>query len=170
VAQLAQGWRAPQRLTHPLGMQYGRSMELYLSRRKAGDLAGLPPLGEDLPKRRHCFCGCGRKVPFGVRPVNTRGRQVRARLARMGPVRPEATDRDGDVETRAWFAEGELIADEIAEIVHGDRDRREVDEKAVREWQAIGREAELAVIASGLSEEETARAIARGEIKPFAED
>lgn len=58
--------------------------------------------------------------------------------------------------------------------MHGETDVRTVDEGFVREWQVAGREIELrlrsagrAISESGLTDEQAAEAIARGELGPF---
>ena len=83
--------------------------------------------------------------------------------------------RDVDADTAAWYEQGDEIVAVLAAVVHGELSSREVDERAVREWQAMGRQAERsyvermsklgrAIRESGLSDEEAARAIARGEL------
>jgi hypothetical protein len=126
---------------------------------------------------KECFCGCGRKVPrravLGAGPVNTRGRQVRDRLHKM--EYEYGIPRDVDDDTAAWYAEGDEIVADLAAVVHGELRPRDVDERWVREWQAVGRQAERSYLARmgkigraarerGLSDEEAAQALARGEL------
>src|SRR4051794_12758640 len=124
---------------------------------------------------KECFCGCGRIVPrfpLGMRAINARGRQVAARIETMEGLIPRATADEG---AEGWYAQGDEIVEALAEAMHGDADPRLLNEGAVREWQAEGRQAERsfnlrvaalgrAVRKSGLSEEEAAQALARGEL------
>jgi hypothetical protein len=91
---------------------------------------------------------------MGLRTYNRRGFQVRTRLARMERPRKatawilDTEDRSDAVEqergfaeaAQDWFQEGATILDLIAEVVHQERDVRTVNERAVREWQAQGRQ------------------------------
>jgi hypothetical protein len=83
--------------------------------------------------------------------------------------------RDVDDDTAAWYAEGDKIMGTLAAVVHGESRARDVDERWVREWQAVGRQAERSYLERmgrigraardrGLSDEEAARALARGEL------
>ena len=72
-----------------------------------------------------------------------------------------------------WYDEGYEIAAELRDAMHGERDAHSLDEGRVREWQRYGREidsrvADLgrAVRRSGLTPEEAAQRLARGE-DPF---
>jgi hypothetical protein len=129
---------------------------------------------------KECFCGCGRKAPrfpLGIRAINTRGRQVVTRVARI----EQLVGRDIDhAQIQQWYGDGEEIARALADAIHGEIDPRMLDESAVRAWQADGREIERvyirntaalgrAIRKSGLSDEEAAKAIALGELDPFAE-
>ena len=104
-----------------------------------------------------CFCGCGRTIPWhlvGLLTYNRRGRQLRGRLERMERPRTatvylieheddnDATRKEQGFATAAqgWFAEGDTIVAEIAEIVHHERDPGTVNEQAIREWQRQGRQ------------------------------
>jgi hypothetical protein len=129
---------------------------------------------------KECFCGCGSRAPrfpLFIRSINKRGRQVVARLDRI----EELIGRDVDEpQIKQWYADGDEIVGALAEAVHGEIDPRTLDERAVRAWQADGREIERvyrmnmaklgrAVRESGLSDEEAAEAIARGELNPFTD-
>jgi hypothetical protein len=84
-----------------------------------------------------CFCGCERKIPihlFGLRTYNTRGRQVRDRLAKMENLIGDAPDP----ETQGWYDEGREIIEILTRVVHRQQDPRTVKEGAIREWQAEG--------------------------------
>src|SRR5215210_1828763 len=93
---------------------------------------------------KECFCGCGLKLPrwtaLGTGAINTRGRQVRERLHYM--EHDLEIRRDVDADTAAWYEEGDEIAAALAAVVHGELSARDLNEGAVREWQAIGRSAE----------------------------
>jgi len=119
---------------------------------------------------------------LGLQTYNTRGRQVRARLERMEPIRSTDRPDEGHTEAQTWFDEGAAILTLLAEVVHQERDPRSVDEGAIRRWQAEGRAAELRYQRkvgeagdlrhreSALSPEEVEQAIADGEIRPFVKD
>ena len=124
---------------------------------------------------KECFCGCGQQVSRwgAIGAVNTRGAQVRDRLNRM--EHELGIPRDVDEETKDWYWQGDQIIWDLEAVVHGHLDPGDVDERWIREWQAMGRRAERsytqrvaklgrAVRKSGLSDEEAARAIARGEL------
>lgn len=81
-----------------------------------------------------------------------------------------------DPDVQVWYATGDEIAEALADAMHDDADPRMLDEGVVRTWQAEGRHIERvvnqriaalgrAVRKSGLSDEEAAQALARGELK-----
>jgi len=83
--------------------------------------------------------------------------------------------RDVDPDTAAWYRQGDAILADLAAVVHGELSARDLDERRVREWQAMGRSAERsyvermgklgrAIRRSGLSDEEAAQAISRGQL------
>lgn len=125
---------------------------------------------------KDCFCGCGRNVPrfpLGMRSINSRGRQVVSRIAIMEGLIVRETADEG---AQAWYELGDEIVEALAEVMHGDADPRLLDESVVRGWQADGRRAEQsykqrvaalgrAVRESGLSDDEAADALARGDLK-----
>jgi hypothetical protein len=126
---------------------------------------------------KECFCGCGLKVPrwaaLGPGAINTRGRQVRDRIYTM--EHEYGIPRHVDDDTATWYAEGDEIVETLAAVVHGELRSRDVDERWVRQWQAVGRAAERSYLERmgrigraarerGLSDEEAAQALARGEL------
>src|SRR4051794_6680920 len=89
---------------------------------------------------RRCFCGCGNKIPFwafGTRTYDTRARQVVARLKRT-----KEFDQRYVAATPGWWERGDALIPVLTELVHGQRSANSVDESAIREWQATGREIE----------------------------
>src|SRR4051794_15571785 len=99
----------------------------------------------DLPEHgamaADCFCGCGTRVPrfpLGMRSVNKRGELVLDRLQWARRVLGDEPPEDFDT----WYEEGEEIVNAIADAMHGDRDVRELDERAIRHWQEYGRSME----------------------------
>lgn len=128
---------------------------------------------------RYCFCGCGTRIPlhaFGTRTYDTRARQVVARLK----ITEELDGGDvGEPAIREWYEQGDALIPVLAELVHGQRPAKSVDEAAIREWQATGREIERSYIRmaqlghamreSGLSEDEFMQAVTRGAIDPYKE-
>jgi hypothetical protein len=99
--------------------------------------------------------------------MNTRGRLVAERIA----YTEQHGGRDNP-DLAPWFAEGEAIVSTLAGAMHGEIDPASVDERPIREWQAIGREfqkhvrrnqAELgqAVRDSGMSPEDAAQALSQ---------
>jgi hypothetical protein len=129
---------------------------------------------------RQCFCGCGNKIPFyafGTRTYDTRARQVVARLKIIEDL--DGRDVDHEPAIREWYEQGDALIPVLAELVHGQRPAKSVDEAVIREWQATGREIERSYIRmaqlghamreSGLSEDEFTQAVARGAIDPYKE-
>lgn len=118
---------------------------------------------------KSCFCGCGRTIsrfPLGMRSINRRGALVSERLA---TTRESAGDH---AELSGWYAEGDLILEQLKAAMHGEINPRSLDEKAVREWQRAGREIQgsldtaygrlgQALHASGMSPEEAAAQLGR---------
>lgn len=75
-----------------------------------------------------------------------------------------------------WFEQGEQISEGLAAVVHGELEHSQVEECAVREWQAVGRavsrrvtqrwaDAGARLRETGMSPEEAAQAIAGGRIE-----
>lgn len=82
---------------------------------------------------KSCFCGCGRKVPFGRGAQNTSGKRVleayedlKATEAGMRSVQSSEFDD--------FIAAGAEIVDELRAVVHGDLDPRTVDQRNMRSW------------------------------------
>ena len=80
-----------------------------------------------------------------------------------------------DPDAAEWFEQGEQISEDLAAVVHGEPEHSQV-ERAVREWQAVGRavsrrvtqrwaDAGARLRETGMSPEEAAQAIADGRIE-----
>jgi hypothetical protein len=124
-----------------------------------------------------CFCGCGRRVGFGQRPINTRGKHVVQRIGEADRVLGGIFGQSPTLER--FIAEGIAIRGQLADAVHGGEDPGPTLEAWSRDWERQGRaigsnpEAALgaAVSRSGLSSEEFASALVKhdfGDLDPFA--
>jgi hypothetical protein len=118
------------------------------------------------------FCGCGRKVRFSMRPLNTRGKQVRARM------RDVETVLGGGLRSpkgEHFVADGQTICELLAASVHANVDPGDDVERTIRGWQKIGRDYFSAAALgqslknAGLSPEEGVAAMRRREFAPYAE-
>jgi len=103
--------------------------------------------------------------------MNRRGKQISERLSMA-----ESYGARENEDLAQWCTEGDEIRDTLAQAVHGDIDPAAGEEDPVRAWQATGREVErtvnerltafgAAVRKSGLSADEAADAVARGDLK-----
>lgn len=63
-----------------------------------------------------CFCGCGRPVSFAWRPVNTRGREIRAAIAEI----KASPGRGRNADDRDYIKRANRSCDRIARAIHGE--------------------------------------------------
>jgi hypothetical protein len=108
-----------------------------------------------------------------MRSINRRGKQVSDRLGFV----VEWVPNPSETEMFMWMDEGQEIKAELAAAMHGEIDPATLDEPRIREWQATGRYLETEIkrrIAalgkqvrrSGMSADEAAQEMARGEFNP----
>jgi len=123
-----------------------------------------------------CFCGCGRKVSFGQRHVNTRGKQVKRQIVDADRVLGAFAGQSPTLEQ--FIAEGIAISNQLADGVHSGTDPGSAVEAWSRDWQrqgrAIGSNWKVAlgkaVTKTGRSPEEFAKALTEndfGDLDPF---
>jgi len=89
-----------------------------------------------------CFCGCGRKIAFSRRPINTSGKRVSKELAawelRNRIIREQAPETSRrNIET--FIADGVGLRDSLVEIVHGEADPSTFDADTMRAWLQFSR-------------------------------
>lgn len=90
-----------------------------------------------------CFCGCERRISaisVNKKLVNTRGAQVTCRLEWFYAQAPAMRDAVGG--SKDWVDQGIQIRELLVGAVHGTVDARTINESAIRQWQAFGREME----------------------------
>jgi hypothetical protein len=80
-----------------------------------------------------CFCGCGRDVPFRWRPVNTRGRDLRATVTEI----KKTPGRGRSLADREYVKEVDRACDQLAEAVH---EKLPADNDLERETRALLRQ------------------------------
>ena len=84
---------------------------------------------------RACFCGCGRKVPFGRRRLtNAVARQLRKDLALFEGALERAPDPEHDVALRELVAAGPPFVEQLRGVIHGTRDRGQLDRDGIKAW------------------------------------
>jgi hypothetical protein len=82
-----------------------------------------------------CFCGCGRDVPFGRRRLtNSVGAQVSKDLALFEGALERAPDPEHDAALRGLVAEGPKHVEQLRGVIHGTRDRGQLDRDGIRAW------------------------------------
>ena len=121
-----------------------------------------------------CFCGCGQKVkrlPLGIRSINTRGRLVAERLA-WARVVPEQ-----DEMVVQLIAEGEQELYLIRAGIHGHLDIHQLDPDATTEWMSMMNLVDMTAVQNGgltildwLEQDESAELVAedaRGSESPW---
>ena len=118
-----------------------------------------------------CFCGCERKVRFGMRSVSKRGtiidgdvRTVHTLLAR-GMQSPNAEE---------FVQDAEVVLAVLADAVHAGVDPGPELEKQTRGFVAFSRQFNegalgAAIKRAGLSSDEAIDRLTRGEWDPFAD-
>jgi hypothetical protein len=121
-----------------------------------------------------CFCGCGRKVPrfpLGVRSVNRRGRRIAKDVALIEGLLDRGLQSPN---AEAFVKDGHSIQAALREAVHDPADPGPRIEAQSRDLLRRARERFItarigkAARRAGLSAEEAADAMARGEFDPFA--
>lgn len=121
-----------------------------------------------------CFCGCEEKVPrfpFGLRSINTRGRRIGKDVALVERLLAQGL-RSPNAE--AFVQDGHAIMGELAHAVHTRSDPGPEVEAESRDFMRQARERFItgrigqAARRAGLSADQAAVAMARGEFDPFA--
>src|SRR3954451_17201595 len=83
-----------------------------------------------------CFCGCGTKVGFAMRPVNTRGKHIVKDLTKvqqlLDGVRYSPTLEE-------YIDDGRTLAVAVAACVHDGGPPSDELERATAGWRAAGR-------------------------------
>ncbi len=89
-----------------------------------------------------CFCGCGRRVKFSDRPVNTAGRTIETVLERLEVGQrnlPEQTGKPLSGEMEGTFLEytdeGKGLAQRCLATLHDGEAWGQAETRAVREWR-----------------------------------
>ena len=82
-----------------------------------------------------CFCGCGRKIRFTRRAMNSTGRLVEVQLGAWKRLRPalQPTPRWPE-ELRTFLDDGRTMSSEIAAIVHGGPLRLTFSQREITRW------------------------------------
>src|SRR4051794_8431963 len=109
---------------------------------------------------KYCFCGCGQKVPFSRRAMNTSGERVAAALASIDAhARPFLDSQGGSDNLEAFVKAGREFETELADIVHGDTHPSGFPVRDMRRWLRIAWQAETparlghaGIVASGPAE------------------
>jgi hypothetical protein len=120
-----------------------------------------------------CFCGCGTKVsrfPLGLRSINTRGRRIGKDVAMIESLLAQGL-RSPNAE--AFVGDGRALMRELADAVHTRSDPGSQVEAESRDIMRRARERFITVRIgqaarrAGLSADQAAVAMARGEFDPF---
>jgi hypothetical protein len=118
-----------------------------------------------------CFCGCGRKVAFGMKAVSKRGQIIGGDVANArGFLNAGVQSPSGEM----FVHDDEIMLSALAEAVHAGIDPGPELESETRGFMAFGRnfnEAGIgaAVRRSGLSSDEAAAMLIQGEWDPWAD-
>ena len=84
---------------------------------------------------KECFCGCGRKVPFGrKRATNIIAAQCSKDLALFEGALERAPDPEHDRDLRELVETGRRITEQLRALVHGTIDREQFDKDASKAW------------------------------------
>src|SRR3712207_7021976 len=68
---------------------------------------------------KECFCGCGRKVPFGRKRIaNTLGHRLSDDIAHFQGAVDRTPDPEHDADLRRLVATGIPLRDKLAALVH----------------------------------------------------
>lgn len=81
-----------------------------------------------------CFCGCGRKVPFGRGAQNTSGRRVLMAYEDLKATRPAMKMAGDSSDFETFMLAGERLVAELRSVVHGEMHSRQVDQRDMRHW------------------------------------
>ena len=74
---------------------------------------------------KECFCGCGRKVPFGRKRVtNLMGREVTDAIALFEGSIERTPDPEHDADLRRLIVTGGPLRDKLRLVLHGQLDRK----------------------------------------------
>ena len=83
-----------------------------------------------------CFCCCGRKVKFKLRPMNTSGRRAQTSTELLSAVSDRVeVEAIETVGVTALAREGAAWCEDLAEITHGKADPRDFGLSELRDWQ-----------------------------------
>lgn len=118
-----------------------------------------------------CFCGCGRKVRFGMRSVSKRGTiiggdmQAAQTLLDLGMRSPNAEE---------FVQDAEVVLAALADAVHAGVDPGSELERQTRDFMVYSRQFSQGAVGAamrktGLSSDEAANVLMQGELDPFAD-
>lgn len=119
-----------------------------------------------------CFCGCGRKAPFGMRSVSKRGSIINGDLATVRMMLGRGLQSPN---AEAFVHDGEILCEALAEAVHAGQDPGPELEHETRGFMAFSRKNfgtrafGDAARETGLSTDEAVAALAAGDWDPFAD-
>jgi hypothetical protein len=119
-----------------------------------------------------CFCGCGRKVKFGARSINKRGKIIRADVRQIEML------LDGGMQSpnaEQFAHDGLALCGVLADAVHLGMDPGPEVESETRGFMAFSRENfgtaafGRQIRQRGLSSDQAVAEVAAGEWDPFAD-
>lgn len=94
-----------------------------------------PQTAASCPAMAECFCGCGRRVRFGRGAPNKSGRTLSDELRFWQAASGVAEQVLGaDALGENFLTTGEGYRSQLAAIVHGERELRDLDQRALRRW------------------------------------
>ena len=84
---------------------------------------------------KECFCGCGRKVPFGRKRItNVLGRQLASDIELFEGSIARTPDPEHDDELRRLIATGVPLRDKLRDVIHGTLDRDDFPREEGKRW------------------------------------
>jgi len=84
---------------------------------------------------KECFCGCGRKVPFGRKRItNMLGREVTEVITLFEGSVARTPDPTHDDDLRRLIATGGPLRDKLQQVIHGTLDRDDFPREEGRAW------------------------------------
>jgi hypothetical protein len=84
---------------------------------------------------KHCFCGCGREVPLGRRrAANILGATFQRDLELFEGALARDPELAGDPELADLVPTGRRLRDDLRDVIHGTKDRKEIDKPAQSAW------------------------------------